>query len=102
MENLGLILLIFGVPIPFFLLCAWVQWLLVSRIKSRTVRLPASLVLPLLTGFLAAFCIYQRNTITGWSRLTWDLLYLPPALGALAGTLYGWLCGRLKREKKDE
>lgn len=102
MDGLGILFLIFVVPIPLFLLCAWVQWFLVSHIKDWVVRLSASLVLPILTGFLTAFCIYQRNTITGWGRLTWDLLYLPPALGALAGTLFGWLCGWLDKNRKKK
>ena len=94
-----LFLLIFGPPIPLFLVCAWLQWFLVSHIKDRVIRVLASSALPILTGGLTALCVYQMYSITGWDSLTWGLLYFPMAVGALGGTLLGWLLGWAKRRK---
>lgn len=99
---MDLILLIFGVPILLLLLCAWVQWFLVSHIKDWVVRGSASLVLPILTGFLAAVCCFQACTVTGWDSLSWGLLYLPWSCAALVGTLIGWLCGWLDKNRKKK
>ncbi len=100
---MDLILLIFGVPILLGLLCGWVQWFLVSHMKDRVVRLSVSLVLPLLTGFLTALCVYKINTVTGFDSLSWGLMYFPWSCGALTGTLFGWFYGWFARkEKKDE
>lgn len=99
---MDIILLIYGVPILLLLLCAWVQWFLVSHIKDWVVRLSASLVLPILTGFLSVVCCYQVHTVTGWDGLAWELCFLPWSCAALVGTLIGWLCGRLDKNRKKK
>lgn len=90
---MDLILLIFGVPILLFLLCAWAQWFLVSHIKDQVTRRPASRVLPIVTGVLTIICFCQVSTVTGLDSLSWGLLYFPWSCAALLGTLIGWLFG---------
>ena len=92
--------MMFVVPIPLLLLCAGIQWFLASHIKDRVNRLLISSVLPILTGGLTVLCAYQMYSITGWDSLTWALIYLPLAVGALIGTLLGWFLGWKKRRKK--